>query len=806
MALTAGTKLGPYEIQSSLGAGGMGEVYRAKDTRLGREVAIKVLPDHLSGDASALARFEREAKVLAALSHPNILTIFDVGQDNGVSFVVMELLPGETLRSRIAQRRPRWADAVQMGIEIAEGLSAAHSRGIMHRDLKPENIFLTRDERIKILDFGLARWDHDPNTAGAGSETTVGLATATGVVMGTTPYMSPEQLRGAHVDARSDIFSFGCVLQEMITGQRPFSRPTRAETISAILKEEPPALMEFDAAIPTELDQAVKRCLKKEPGQRFQSAGDLAFHLRQILSSASLSKDKTQAAGTDARRTKRGVMSIAAATVLLLLGALAFYWPSLRRAVIARPQFKSVAVLPLQNFSADPQQEYFADGMTEAVIADLTKIKAMNVISRTSVMQYKNSKKSLRDIAGELHADAVIEGSVMRSADQVRITVQLIDASSDQHLWAESYERAVKDVFALQGEVAQAIAQQVQAAITPQEQARLVKKRPVDPEAYVFYLKGRHIMMRGGLEDVQKAIEYFQSGLAKDPDNALIYTGLADAYIHKMSDVHESPVEATVKARAAAMKALELDESLAEAHTSLASIKLLYDWDWTGAESELKRAMELNPGYALAYRIYGEYLTIIGRDPEALPYFEEARRLDPLYERDYMAEGYSYFMAHKYDEAVEQYRKSLEIEPDPLTYFGLVLALAEKGDYAAAISEGERATKLNDSPLLLTSLASAYARAGRRADSDRLLRQLEEISKHQGPAPAWHGMASGYVCPYEVAGVYAQLGDKDQTFKWLGKARQSRSCMYWLRRDPRFDSVRADPRFQELLTKMKFPQ
>ncbi len=781
-------------------------MYRAKDTRLDREVAIKVLPDHLSGDASALARFEREAKVLAALSHPNILTIFDVGCDNSISFAVMELLPGETLRDRIAQRRPRWADAVQIGIEIAEGLSAAHSKGVLHRDLKPANIFVTPDEHIKILDFGLARWNDDTNAAGPESETTSGPVTAAGDVMGTMPYMSPEQLRGARVDARSDIFSFGCVLHEAITGQRPFSRLSRAETISAILKEEPAVLMDFDAAVPVELDLAVKRCLKKEPDQRFQSAGDLAFHLRQILSGAPQARAAGQASARETHTPARRVKVLAAATVLLLLGALAFFLPSLRKGTGARPQFKAIAVLPLQNISADPEQEYFADGMTDAVITDLAKIKAMKVISRTSVMQYKNTKKPLRDIAAELHADAVVEGSVMHSTDQVRITVQLIDASSDQHLWAESYERAAKDVFALQGEVAQAIARQVQAAITPQEQARLVKEKPVDPEAYELYLKGRHVMMRGGLEDVQRAIEYFQSGLAKDPDNALIYTGLADAYIHRMSDVHQSPVEATIKARAAAAKALELDESLAEAHTSLASIKLLYEWDWTGAESELKRAMELNPGYPLAYRVYGEYLTIIGRHPEALRYFEEARRLDPLYERNYLVEGYSYFMAHKYDEAIEKIRAGLEVEPDSMAYFILVLALAERGDYAAAISEGEKATKLNTSPLLLTSLASAYTRAGRRADASRLLRQLNEISKHQGPAPAWHQGAFGYVCPYEVAGVYAQLGDKNQTFKWLGKAGQSRSCMYWLRQDPRFDSVRADPRFQDLLTEMKFPQ
>jgi serine/threonine protein kinase/tetratricopeptide (TPR) repeat protein len=784
----------------------MGEVYRARDTRLDRTVAIKVLPQHLADNPDARQRFEREAKVLAALSHPNILTIFDVGSENGVFFVVMELLPGETLRSRIVERPSRWPQAVQMGIEIAEGLSAAHSRGIVHRDLKPANIFLTQDEHIKILDFGLARWHHDIDTAETDVKTNAGPATATGMVMGTAPYMSPEQLKGLHVDGRSDIFSFGCVLQEMITGQSPFSRSTRAEVISAILKEDPPSLLGFDATIPAELDQTIKRCLSKEPNQRFQSAGDLAFHLRQILSTVSLSRAPLHSAAREVRPSAKGVKAAAAALALLLLSAFGVYWIGIRKTVVARPGFKSVAVLPLQNLSADPGQEYFADGMTEAVIADLAKIKAMRIISRTSVMPYKNSRKSLREIAKELGADAVIEGSVMRSANRVRITVELIDSSSDRHLWAESYERDLQNIFGLQGEVAQAIAQQVRVVITPQEQARLVTKRPVDPEAYELYLKGRHIMTRGGLEDVSKAIEYFEAGLAKDPNNALIYTGLADAYIHKMSDVHEKPMEATAKARAAAMKALELDESLAEAHTSLASIKLFYDWDWSGAEIELKRAMELNPGYSLTYRVYGGYLTIIGRHQEALPYFEKARKLDPLYERNYFAEGYTDFMAHKYDEAIEQYRKGFEMEPDPMAYFGLVLSLAQKGDYATAISEAEKSTKLNDSPLLLTSLASAYAQAGRRADANRILRQLEEISKQQGPAPAWHGILSGYVCPYEVAGVHAQLGDKDQAFKWLGKAYRSRSCMYWLRQDPRFDSIRSDPRFQDLIAKMKFPE
>jgi len=805
MVLAAGTRLGVYDLSGALGAGGMGEVYRARDPRLGRDVAIKVLPDRLTGDPSALARFAREAKVLAALSHPNILTIFDVGSENGISFVVMELLPGETLSSRIAQRRPDWPEAVRIGIEIAEGLSAAHARGIIHRDLKPENIFLTRVGHIKLLDFGLASCGGDFNRAEAEFGSTAELATATGVVMGTVPYMSPEQLKGMRADARSDIFSFGCVLQETITGKAPFVRATRAETVSAILTEAAPSLKQFDPSIPAELDQAVKRCLNKEPDQRFQSAGDLAFHLRQILNTVSSAGARTQVSRRVARFNGRTAQRAAAvAVVLLFLGAFG-YWIGARRSSV-RPQFKSIAVLPLQNYSGDPQQEYFVDGMTDSVIADLGKIKDVRVISRTSVMPFKNSKKSMREIANELHADAVIEGSVMRSADRVRITIQLIDAARDQHLWSESYERELKDVFALQSQVAQAIAQQVHAVVRPEEQKRIAGKRGIDPEVYELYLKGRHIMERGGLEDVRKAIDYFESGLAKDPNNALLYTGLADAYIDKMMDVHESPMEATAKARAAATKALQLDDSLAEAHTSLGMIKLSYDWDWAGAEHEFKRAMELNPGYPLAYVMYGQYLTMIGRHADALSYFEEAHRLDPVFGESYRGEGYACFMAHKYDDAIVQYRKALELEPDAITYFGLVLARAEKGDYATAISEAERVTKLNNSPLLLTSLASAYARAGRPADASRVLRRLGEIWERQGAAPAWHTGDSPYVCPYEVAGVYAQLGDKDRALNWLDKAYRNRSCLYWIRQDPRFDSIRSDARFQELLAKMNFPQ
>ncbi len=788
-----GQTVSHYRVVERLGSGGMGVVYKAEDTRLGRLVALKFLPEGLSRDAHAVERFEREARAASALNHPNICTIHDIDAHQGQHFIVMELLEGQTLADRLQGRPVETKKLLEWGMQVAEALDAAHAKGIVHRDIKPTNIFMTDRGQTKVLDFGLAKLLRPVSEA----PLTASL-TQTKAVVGTLPYMAPEQLRAEEVDARTDVYSLGAVLYEMATGRRPFDAAASATLAADILHKAPPPPGRTNPDLPTRLDDIILKCLEKDRENRYQSTKELAVDLRRLATPSS-----------EARRVSVGPRAAAVLVAVVVAAATAVLWRmerGRRASGDRRPAIHSIAVLPLENLSRDSEQEYFADGMTEELTTDLAKIGALRVTSRTSAMRYKGTKKSSPEIAAELNVDGIIEGSVLHSGNRVRITVQLIDASSDQHLWAEGYEGDLKNVFALQGEVAQAIAQQVRVVITPQEQARLVKKRPVDPEVYELYLKGRHIMRRGGLEDVQKAIEYFQSGLAKDPDNALIYTGLADAYIHKMSDVHESPVEATAKARAAAMKALELDESLAEAHTSLASIKLNYDWDWTGAEIELKRAMELNPEYTLAYRIYGGYLTIVGRYPEALSYFQKARTLDPLYERNYMAEGYSDFMAHKYDEAIEQYRKGFEIEPDPMTYFGLVLALAQKGDYATAISEAEKATKRYDSPLLLTSLASAYALAGRRADSNRVLRQLEEISKHQGPAPAWHGGLTGYVCPYEVAGVYAQLGDKDRAFKWLDKAYRSRSCMYWLRQDPRLDSIHSDPRFRELMTKMKFPQ
>ncbi len=770
----------------------MGEVYRARDSRLGREVAIKVLPANVAKDPEALSRFEREARAVAALSHPNILAIHDFGVEGTISYSVTELLEGETLRARIARSALPWRKAAEISIGIADGLSAAHSKGITHRDLKPANIFVTSDGQVKILDFGLARMEPVPPPQDQTLTPAELLETEPGRVMGTAAYMSPEQVRGTPGDARSDIFSFGCVLYEMVTGRRAFSGQTGVETMTAILTEDPPEITESGKNLPLDLEGVVRHCLEKNPEERFQSARDLAFDLRAILTSSASSK-RSPLAWTPRPRAKLWFLAAGLAGLTLLALLLWRNRGGLRKGVLGPSRIEAVAVLPLQNLSRDPEQEYFADGMTEALIADLAKIAALRVISRTSVMQYKGTKKPLPEIARELNVHAVVEGAVLRSGDRVRITAQLIEATTDRHLWAESYERDFRDILALQSEVARAIASEIKIKVTPQEQARLAQTRPVNPGAYEAYLKGSYYSNKRTEEAITKAIEYFEKAVEKDPGYALAYAGLADSYSLLVRYGAVQPREAMPKAKVAAQKALQFDDTLAEAHTSLAYASLHHDWNWKAAEQQFKRAIELTPNYATAHQWYARYLTAMGRFEEAIRQVQRARELEPLSLIINSAVGYAYYFARQYDRAIEESRKALEMEPNfSRTHWNLGLAYEQKGMFEPAIAEFQQAIALSgESPVIQAALAHAYAVAGKRGEAQKALDGLKELSSRR------------YVPSYPIAGIYAGLGDRDQAFRWLEKAYEERdNGLPYLKVDPILDVLRRDERFAALVRRV----
>lgn len=662
MTLSAGNQLGAYQIVAPLGKGGMGEVYRATDKRLGRDVAIKILPEHLAQNQDAMRRLEREAKTLAALSHPNILTIHDVGTEHDTSFVVTELLEGETLRSRISRSALSWQKVLQIAIPIAEGLAAAHSKGVIHRDLKPENIFLTSDGRIKILDFGLARFTQPVSQNEITGLSTQSRATQSGAVMGTVPYMSPEQVRGESVDARTDIFSFGSLLYEMIAGRRPFTGNSRAEISAAILRDEPEGLASSVKEIPAEFDHVVTRCLEKNPEQRFQSASDLAFELREILSGSAVSKSVPEVAVQKRSKTTSYLIIAAALTIVALLIGLKGRFLSKS----SSEPIHSLAVLPLQNLSGDPNQEYFADGMTEELIAKLARIESLRVISRTSVMEYKDPKKRkpLPQIAKELNVDAIIEGSVLQAGDRVRITAQLIHAPTDRHLWAESYERDMRDIFALQNEVASAVAREIRIKLTPQEETYFKHAPQVRPDAYRAYLRGLGslTLLMGG-QDAQRAVKMFERAVELDPSFAAAYSQLSVAHSLVYFMGLDRTKERLKMAKQAVDRAFQLKPDLPEGHKALGWYYYrCRDYDqalreFNIAQRYLRGDPEILMGISSVRRRQGYF-------NESLNLHKKALELAPREAAIPMEIAVTLSRMRKYSDAVHYCDLSISLEPD----------------------------------------------------------------------------------------------------------------------------------------------
>ena len=781
-----GRTLGHYRIVEKIGAGGMGEIYRARDEQLDRDVALKVLPPGMLKDEKARRRFRNEALLLAKLNHPNIATVHEFDTEDGADFLVMECVAGTSLARKLETGPLPEKELLLLATQVAQALEEAHERGIVHRDLKPGNIVIAPKDRAKVLDFGIAKLlrpagDTDPTQS----------ITAAHSGAGTLPYMSPEQLRGEAVGARSDIFSFGAVLYEMATGRRPCEETLPSRLIDAIVREHPVPPRQLNPKISSELERIILKCLEKEPENRYQSAKELEVDLRRLQTPSSASPTLAVAAKPSHWRARKAkIAAVAIAIVLLIALVLGIRWWRARLARLSSsPQIQSLAVLPLENLSGDPQQEYFAQGMTEELTTQLAQISALRVISRTSVTSYKNSRLSLPEIGKQLHVDAIVEGSVMRSKDRVRITARLIQASDGRLLWTQEYDRNVEDVLSLQDEVARTIAREVKVTLTPDEQARLANAQPVNPAAHEAFLEGSYLD-KGTSEQHRRAGEYFKQAIQIDPNYAPAYAGLADYY---WSDPELQPREAMPKAKEYAQRALKLDPNLADAHTTLGAIYLYADWNREAAEKEFKRAIELSPSDAEAHRTYSIYLAAMGRADEALAESAKAQQLDPLSIWAQITSGYIFYFTRHYDRAVEQCRRVLELDPNSVGgYDCLGTSYLAEGKYQEAIEAARKAGDLSaNEPTRLVGLGRAYALAGRKLEALKVLEQLRKISSHT------------YVPPYFFATIYADLGERDAAFSWLNKAFNERDAyLIWLKVDTAVDPLRADPRFKRLLLQL----
>jgi TolB-like protein/predicted Ser/Thr protein kinase len=791
MSLPSGRRLGPYEILSPLGAGGMGEVLKAKDTRLQRTVAIKVLPSELSYDAERRSRFEREAHAASALNHPNITTVFAIGEDEGTHYIVMELVEGRTLRQLLDEGPLSTETMLPLATQIAEGLAKAHSAGIVHRDLKPENLMVTDDGLVKILDFGLAKLV--PQGTDEGSEApTETRVTQQGVFMGTVPYMSPEQAASRPLDYRTDQFSFGSILYEMATGKRAFKKETVPETLAAIIEEDPEPIRKLNETVPDKLAAIVQRCLAKDRAGRYESTGDLAEELKSVPETPS-----------PWRARRRMLWGAAAAVVVLLAVALGpslkGVWDRLTSQAGPAP-IESIAVLPLRNLSGDPEQEYFSDGMTEALITDLAKVSGLRVIAPHSAMRYKGTDKPLAEVARELGVDAVVEGSALRAGDSVRIMAQLIDPKTEQALWAESYERALENVLVLQGEVARAIAGELRGALTPGKAGQMAGARPVDPEAYDAYLKGSFYWKHLTREGPETAQRYFELALEKDPSYAPAYAGLAWVWAVRQQVGITPPHEAGPKAIAAALKAVELDDSSPGAHEALAVVRTWTEWDWEGAELEFRRALELDPKAANTHAYFAHLLAITGRTDEAIPHSERALELDPFNALFHHLYAMVLYMDRRYDDAIAAARTTLAIQP--------TMSVSRNVERGSLFAKGMRdewlahqRERIARDPKQSAAFEEGLAEGGDEGAFRRLADLLAARLEESGGLVATGGLTRLYVAKH-----YLYAGDYDRAMGWIERSFEAHSPeLPYVSSDPIYDPLRSDPRFQDLLRRMKLP-
>jgi serine/threonine protein kinase/Tfp pilus assembly protein PilF len=841
MTITIGNRLGRYEICAKIGEGGMGEVYLAQDTKLDRKVALKILPADVAAYPDRMKRFVREAKAASALNHPNIITIHEIDETDSGHFIATEFIDGETLRERELKTPLKLGESLDIAAQIASALSAAHAAGIVHRDIKPENVMLRRDGIVKVLDFGLAKLAAPSiDSVDREASTRANVNTDPGMVMGTAIYMSPEQARGLPVDTRTDIFSLGVVLYEMVAGRLPFDGSNRNEIMASVLSDrEPQPLTRYSSEAPAELGRIVLKALRKDRDERYQTIKDMLLDLQslkqeleferklersesrrfegvlpsnqntEVVSAAATGADAAGVAATSPRTAhassaeyivsgikQHKSIAVIIAGLLLVGIAGAGYRFFIRRASTPVTKIDSIAVLPFENATHDQNNEYFADGVTDSLINSLSRIPNVKVTARNSVFSYKNQTPNLQQVAKQLNVQALLSGRVLMQGDTLDVRVELTDTQNNIQLWGDHYVRKTADIFAVQDEIARQVTEALRVRLTGGQQEQITKRYTQNAEAYRFYLQGRYFLNQVSEENLKRAIPFFDQAIGLDPHYALAYAARGESFF-LMGDISLPMSEAKRKVEQDIAAALSIDDKLVEARMLRANIEFQYDWNFAKAEEDFKQVIALNPNFAEAHHQYGAFnLPMTGRVMEGVAEMELAQQLDPVNPNIVVDMNLPYYFARQYDQAIAQNRKALEMFPNYfLPHMALGQALFQKGDYSAGIEEIEKAKAMEPTPPSIGILGYAYARSGRKDEARKLLAELKEQLKRR------------YVASYWIAVIYMGLEEKDEAFSWLEKAYQERSWwLLWIKMDPMMDSLRSDPRFTDLTRRIGFPQ